>query len=123
MALNVYGDELQSCSRDPLTGFFRNGKCDTCGEDQGMHVVCAIMTEDFLKFSRAKGNDLITPAPEYHFPGLKEGDSWCLCLGRWIEAHQSGKAPKVNLHATHISVLEFIDLDILKQFAHKPVDL
>lgn len=101
---------------DPLTGFFRTGTCDTCADDRGMHTVCAEMTAEFLQFSRAQGNDLITPMPEYRFPGLKPGDFWCLCLGRWIEAYQQGIAPRIKLEATHASVLEFVDLDTLKRF-------
>lgn len=102
---------------DPVTGFFRNGKCDTNASDQGMHTVCVAITEDFLQFSKAAGNDLSTPRPEWNFPGLKEGDHWCLCLGRWVEAHQAGMAPKVRLEATHASALEFVDLETLKEFA------
>lgn len=105
-----------ACSMDPLTGFFRTGTCDTCADDRGMHTVCAEMTAEFLQFSRAQGNDLITPMPEYRFPGLKPGDFWCLCLGRWIEAYQQGIAPRIKLEATHASVLEFVDLDTLKRF-------
>lgn len=117
MARNVYGTPLLPCSIKPLTGFFRNGVCDTCAEDSGMHTICALMTEEFLRFSRLRGNDLTTPVPEYQFPGLKTGDFWCLCLGRWIEAYQAGVAPPVKLEATHASVLEFIDLAILESFA------
>ena len=117
MARNVLGDELIPCSEDPVTGFFRNGFCETCREDGGMHTVCARVTSEFLEFSAARGNDLSTPMPAYHFPGLKEGDYWCLCLGRWVEAHQAGVAPKVKLEATHASALEFIDLEVLKDYA------
>lgn len=105
------------CSADPVTGFFRTGLCDTCADDAGMHTVCAQITDSFLAFSSSQGNDLSTPVPEYQFPGLKAGDYWCLCLGRWMEAYQSGCAPLVKLESTHASVLEFVDLDILK--AHK----
>lgn len=114
MALNVLGEELIACSEDPMTGFFRNGKCDTCAEDRGMHTICVQVTDGFLKFSAEHGNDLITPMPDYHFPGLKEGDFWCLCLPRWVEAYKAGVAPKVKLEATHISVTEFVDLEVLK---------
>lgn len=117
MAKNVLGGELECCCMDPVTGFFRNGKCDTNGEDTGMHTICAVMTEEFLEYSKAAGNDLSTPVPEYNFPGLKPGDRWCLCLGRWIEAHNSGNAPQISLKSTHTSVLEFVDLDVLKDFA------
>lgn len=117
MARNVLGDELIPCSVDPVTGFFRNGLCETCREDEGMHTVCAQMTEAFLQFSAARGNDLQTPMPQYQFPGLQEGDFWCLCLGRWVEAYRAGVAPKVKLAATHASVLEFIDLAVLQEYA------
>ena len=100
-----------------MTGFFRTGTCDTCSDDRGMHTVCAQMTAAFLNFSAERGNDLTTPMPEYQFPGLQPGDFWCLCLGRWIEAYQAGVAPAVKLEATHASVLEFIDLQILREFA------
>lgn len=116
MASNVLGSELITCSSDPVTGFFRTGTCDTCADDAGMHTVCARMTEEFLEFSVAQGNDLVTPMPEYQFPGLKPGDFWCLCLQRWIEAQHEGVAPPVRLEATHASVLEFVDLDILKSY-------
>lgn len=100
-----------------MTGFFRNGLCETCGEDRGMHTVCAQVTSEFLEFSAARGNDLSTPMPAYHFPGLQDGDFWCLCLERWVEAHQAGVAPPVKLEATHASALEFIDLAVLKEYA------
>jgi len=117
MARNVLGGELIECSVDPVTGFFRTGKCDTCGDDRGMHTICAEMTDAFLEFSESQGNDLSTPMPEYHFPGLKAGDFWCLCLGRWLEAYEAGVAPRVKLAATHASALEFIDLEDLQRFA------
>jgi uncharacterized protein (DUF2237 family) len=117
MARNILGTDLIECSVDPLTGFYRNGKCDTCGEDVGQHSVCAQMTQEFLEYSAGQGNDLMTPAPEYGFPGLRAGDFWCVCLGRWIEAYEAGLAPKIKLEATHASVLEYLDLDRLKQFA------
>jgi hypothetical protein len=116
MAKNVYGNPLITCSLSPLTGFFRKGKCDTCKEDEGMHTVCALMTDDFLRFSFEKGNDLSTPRPEYNFPGLKEGDFWCLCLSRWIQAYHENCAPRIKLDATHASVLEFVELSVLKEF-------
>lgn len=116
-AKNVLGSELETCSMDPMTGFYRNGCCNTGREDEGLHLVCAEMTDDFLVFSKSRGNDLSTPIPEYDFPGLMDGDRWCLCVLRWKEAHEAGKAPKVNLRATHISTLEFVDLEVLREFA------
>jgi uncharacterized protein (DUF2237 family) len=117
MARNVLGTDLIPCSMEPLTGFFRTGLCDTCGEDTGMHTVCAQVSTDFLEFSAARGNDLSTPMPEFRFPGLQDGDFWCLCLGRWVEAFEAGCAPPIKLEATHASVLEYVDLDILKAHA------
>lgn len=117
MAHNVLGAPLALCSEDPLTGFFRDGCCNTTGDDPGMHTVCAVMTEDFLAFSRERGNDLSTPEPEYGFPGLKPGDRWCLCLARWVEAVEADCAPPVVLEATHASVAEFVDLQTLKTHA------
>lgn len=116
-AKNVLGEELAECSRDPLTGFYRTGCCDTGGDDEGVHIVCAQMTAEFLVFSVERGNDLVTPRPEYGFPGLKPGDRWCLCVTRWKEALEAGVAPPVNLDATHISSLEFVELDDLKRHA------
>lgn len=116
-ARNVLGGELESCSTDPMTGFFRDGCCNTGREDAGLHLVCAEMTEDFLTFSKRRGNDLSTPVPQYEFPGLEAGDRWCLCVLRWKEAYEAGMAPLVNLRATHISALEFIDLEVLKEYA------
>lgn len=117
MAKNVLGTDLVSCSTDPMTGFFRNGKCDTCGKDRGMHTVCVQVSDEFLAFSRDCGNDLSTPIPEYGFPGLQDGDYWCLCLMRWVEAYKAGRAPRVKLEATHASALEFIDLACLREYA------
>lgn len=114
---NVLGTELEDCSHDPLTGWFRDGCCRTGHGDTGVHVVCARMTADFLTFSKAAGNDLSTPRPEYRFPGLKPGDQWCLCASRWAEAHRAGAAPAVVLAATHISALEFASLDDLRAHA------
>ncbi len=116
-ARNVLGTLLQSCSMDPVTGFYRDGCCNTGAEDMGLHLVCIEATAEFLEFSRAVGNDLSTPLPEYHFPGLKPGDRWCLCAQRWQEAYEAGFAPHVDLAATHISALEFIDLEALQEFA------
>lgn len=120
MARSVLGESLVPCGLDPVTGFFRTGVCDTCADDRGMHTVCALMTEPFLRFSAERGNDLSTPMPAFQFPGLRPGDFWCLCLGRWIEAHAAGVAPPVKLEATHVSVLEFIDLEVLREFAVPP---
>ncbi|MEW5959287.1 MAG: DUF2237 domain-containing protein [Chloroflexota bacterium] len=117
---NVLGGELKECSPSPLTGFYRDGCCNTGGDDAGVHVVCAHMTAEFLSFSIARGNDLITPMPMFNFPGLKPGDQWCLCVLRWQEALEAGVAPPVDLEATHISALEFVSLDDLKQHALKP---
>jgi uncharacterized protein (DUF2237 family) len=105
------------CSADPLTGFFRNGKCDTCGDDTGMHTVCAEMTKEFLQFSRRVGNDLSTPVPEWRFPGLKPGDRWCLCLPRWLQALEAGVAPRLYLKATHMSAIEHIPMEVLLEYA------
>ena len=118
-SLNVLGSPLQTCSLDPVTGWFRDGCCETQASDQGRHLVCAIMTEAFLVFSKSRGNDLSTPRPEYNFPGLKSGDRWCLCLERWKEAHAAGKAPNVVLDATHQMALERVPLDIFQKFAHE----
>lgn len=116
-AKNVLGTPLETCSTDPMTGFYRDGCCNTGASDMGLHVVCAEMTEEFLQFSYKQGNDLITPHPQYGFPGLKPGDHWCLCATRWQEAYEAGVAPPVKLAATHISTLEFVDLEALKSHA------
>ncbi len=116
-ARNVLGGELESCSLEPLTGFYRNGCCETGPEDTGMHTVCAVMTEAFLKFSLSMGNDLSTPRPEYDFPGLRPGDRWCLCAPRWKEALDAGVAPHVVLEATHEEVLAIAPLGVLKDHA------
>ena len=121
-SLNVWGKPLAVCSTHPLTGFFRNGCCDTSAQDHGMHTVCAVMTKEFLSFSKVCGNDLSTPLPTYQFPGLKPGDKWCLCLSRWLEAYNAGMAPKIYLHATHQQVLEHIPLNVLEKFALDPVE-
>ena len=114
---NVFGEALVPCSAEPLTGFYRDGCCNTSHEDQGMHTVCAVMTEAFLAFSKAQGNDLSTPHPELGFEGLSPGDHWCLCAGRWIEAWQADAAPQVVLRATHEETLAMVDLNTLKAFA------
>jgi Uncharacterized protein conserved in bacteria len=116
-AKNVLGGELQPCSLDPVTGFFRNGCCETGPHDVGLHTVCAVMTEEFLAFSRLVGNDLSTPAPEYGFAGLKPGDRWCLCAPRWKEALDAGAAPRVVLEATHEETLAIVPLGVLKDHA------
>jgi len=117
MAKNVLGTDLIDCSLDPLTGYYRNGCCDTGQGDMGVHTVCAIMTEEFLLFSKEAGNDLSTPMPEYGFDGLRPGDQWCLCAPRWQEAFLAGKAPQVRLESTHIATLEWARLDDLKSHA------
>src|SRR5579862_7114732 len=114
---NVLGGELESCSFNPVTGFFRNGCCDTSAEDVGSHTVCAVMTAEFLAFSKAHGNDLSTPMPDYDFPGLKPGDRWCLCAPRWQEAFEAGQAPRVALKATHEGALAHCALADLKAHA------
>ena len=116
-SLNVNGDPLQSCSTRPMTGFFRNGCCDTGPADRGSHTVCAIMTAEFLAFSKYVGNDLSTPRPEFGFAGLKPGDRWCLCAGRFLQAHEEGCAPEVNLDATHEAALDVVPLSVLTQYA------
>lgn len=116
-ARNVLGGELEPCSLDPLTGFHRDGCCRSGPGDVGLHLLCAQVTAEFLDFSRSRGNDLTTPAPEHAFPGLRPGDRWCLCIDRWREALEAGVAPPVVLEATHISVLEYVDLDVLRAHA------
>ncbi len=116
-SINVLGEALQDCSRDPMTGFFRDGCCNTSAEDRGSHTVCAVVTADFLDFSRQRGNDLSTPRPEFGFPGLKPGDQWCLCAARWVEALRAGCAPRVVLEATHEAALEYATLDELRSHA------
>ena len=116
-ARNVLGGELAACSTSPVTGFFRDGCCNTGPGDFGLHLVCAVMSEEFLVFTKAVGNDLSTPRPDYRFPGLRPGDRWCLCVTRWKEAFEAGSAPPVVLDATHISALEFVDLDDLRSHA------
>lgn len=116
-ARNVLGLPLEPCSLDPLTGFFRNGCCDTSHEDVGSHTVCIVATADFLAFSKAHGNDLSTPMPEYDFPGIRPGDRWCLCAPRWQEALMAGKMPRVILRATHEGALDYCALEDLKRYA------
>jgi uncharacterized protein (DUF2237 family) len=119
MAKNVFGTELKPCNMDPVTGFFRDGSCNTSDEDYGSHTVCAIMTEEFLRFSFDQGNDLITPRPEYQFEGLGPGNHWCLCAARWLEAYEAGAAPLVDLEATHERALEIISFKDLIRFAYR----
>jgi uncharacterized protein (DUF2237 family) len=118
--VNVVGGELLPCSTEPLTGFFRNGCCSTGPEDLGSHTVCAVMTEEFLTFSRAAGNDLSTPMPAFGFPGLEPGDRWCVCAARWLEAHEAGVAPPVLLGATHLRALEVVPIEALTALAAAP---
>ena len=115
--LNVLGEPLQPCSMSPLTGFYRDGCCKTGEDDQGKHIVCAEMTEDFLNYTKSRGNDLTTAIPQFGFPGLKPGDQWCLCASRWKEALDAGKAPPVQLRATHEAALEIVSLDELQHHA------
>ena len=116
-SINVLGERLAPCSQDPVTGFFRDGCCNTSAEDRGSHTVCVLLTAEFLDFSRSRGNDLSTPRPEFGFPGLKAGDRWCLCAARWREAMRAGCAPRVVLEATHEAVLQYVSLDELRTHA------
>jgi len=116
-ASNVLGTPLRPCGTDPLTGFYRDGCCNTGPQDRGLHLVCAIMTAEFLAFSAARGNDLSTPRPEWSFPGLSPGDRWCLCVSRWKEALEAGLAPPVVLEATHVASLEFVSREELEAHA------
>lgn len=115
--VNVLGETLALCSERPVTGYYRDGHCNTCTDDVGSHTVCIELNKEFLEFSRFRGNDLSTPAPEYGFPGLKPGDRWCLCAARWLEAHQHERAPKVWLTRTHQRALEIVPLALLREFA------
>ena len=122
-SLNVYGEPLEPCSTDPLTGFYRDGCCNTSDLDGGMHTVCAVMTESFLQYTRFKGNDLSTPRPEFNFPGIKPGDQWCLCALRWLQAEKEGMAPKVRLRSTHIKTLEVVSLSHLERYGVDAADM
>ena len=115
--INIFGDTIEACCHDPVTGFFRDGFCNTNEHDFGSHVVCAEITEDFLIFSKSQGNDLSTPRPEFNFPGLKEGDRWCLCALRWKEAYDAGVAPRVYLESCHLNALSYVTKDQLEEFA------
>ena len=114
---NVFGEPIELCCNDPLTGFYRDGHCNTGPNDLGTHTVCALMTDEFLEYSAAAGNDLSTSRPEFNFPGLVAGNRWCLCAMRWEQAHREGKAPKLYLKATNIVTLRTIPLEILKPYA------
>lgn len=116
-SVNVLGEPLIACSSDPLTGYFRNSACDTCDQDRGSHTVCAVMTAEFLAYSKYVGNDLSTPKPEWGFPGLNPGDQWCLCAARFLQAHDEGCAPQVSLKATHARALDVVPLEILRRYA------
>ncbi len=116
-SINVFGEPLVPCGDDPVTGFFRDGKCSTCEEDFGLHTVCIEATKEFLEYSRFKGNDLSTPMPDYGFAGLKPGNTWCLCATRWLEAYEDDMAPRVHLTKTHQRTLEIIPLETLRKFA------
>lgn len=116
-SVNVLGEPLKPCSTDPLTGFFRDGACNTCAEDTGSHTVCAILTAEFLAFSKYVGNDLSTPRPEIGFAGLQEGDKWCLCAVRFLQAAEDGAAPRICLESTHRRALDIVPLDVLMEHA------
>ena len=119
-SINVLGTALETCSTRPMTGFFRNGCCDTGPEDVGVHTVCVVMTAEFLALSKYLGNDLSTPRPEYGFAGLKPGDRWCLCASRFLQAHEEDAAPLVNLAATHALTIDIVPLAVLQRYAAKP---
>ncbi len=116
-SINVLGEKLEACSTDPVSGFFRNGCCDTSAADRGSHTVCVVMTAEFLAFSKSCGNDLSTPRPEFGFDVLKPGDRWCLCAARFVEAYEAGMAPRVKLISTHRRALEIVPLDHLREHA------
>ena len=116
--LNLYNKKLETCSTNPLTGAYRNGCCETGPNDIGTHTVCAIMTDEFLEFSKKMGNDLTIDYPQYNFKGLKEGDKWCLCVSRWIEAHKAGCAPKIFLEATNLKTLDYVSFETLLEYKY-----
>lgn len=116
-SVNVFGETLESCGERPMTGFFRDGCCNTSAQDTGSHTVCVVATKEFLEYSRFRGNDLSTPLPQHGFPGLQPGDLWCLCAARWLEAYQQGMAPKVYLKRTHRRALEIVPLELLRKYA------
>jgi len=116
-SINVFGEKIEACGENPKTGFFRDGKCNTCVEDVGSHTVCIEASQAFLEYSRFKGNDLSTPVPEFNFKGLRPGDTWCLCALRWLEAQENDMAPRVYLRRTHIKALEIVPMALLKKYA------
>ena len=116
-SVNVLGEPLSMCGDNPITGFFRDGNCNTCTEDVGSHTVCIEATQEFLEYSRFKGNDLSTPMPEHGFEGLRAGDSWCLCAARWLEAYNSDMAPRVHITRTHLNAVDIVPLELLKKYA------
>jgi len=116
-SINVFGEKLETCGENPKTGFYRDGKCNTCSDDVGSHTVCIEVSQKFLEYSRFKGNDLSTPVPEFNFEGLKPGDTWCLCAERWLEAEKNDMAPRVYLRRTHIKALEVVPMELLKRYA------
>ncbi|MGK0248937.1 MAG: hypothetical protein ACI910_001671 [Oleispira sp.] len=116
-SINVFGEALKMCGENPMTGFYRDGKCNTCNTDAGSHTICIEISQEFLEYSRFKGNDLSTPRPEFDFKGLKPGDSWCVCASRWLEASETNRAPRVHLQRTHIKALDIVPLAILKKYA------
>lgn len=116
-SLNVFGEPLEICGEEPKTGFFRDGCCNTGENDSGSHTICSRLTSEFLNYSKSQGNDLSTPRPEFGFPGLKPGDTWCLCAARWLEAFNAGVAPRVFLSRTHIKALDIVSLKVLRQYA------
>jgi|TARA_B110000902_G_scaffold262593_1_gene339781 uncharacterized protein (DUF2237 family) len=116
-SINVFGEKLAICGTDPVTGFYRDGNCNTCKGDVGSHTVCIETSTEFLEYTRFRGNDLSTPVPEFGFKGLKAGDSWCVCAGRWLEAEKNGMAPRLHLKSTHIKALEIVPMELLKKYA------
>lgn len=116
-SINIFGEKLEPCGENPATGFYRDGKCNSCNEDTGSHTVCIEASREFLQYSRFKGNDLSTPVPEFGFKGLKPGDTWCLCAARWKQALESNMAPRIYLKRTHIKALETVSIELLKQYA------
>lgn len=116
-SINVFGEKLETCGESPKTGFYRDGKCNTCSDDVGSHTVCIEVSQKFLEYSRFRGNDLSTPVPEFNFEGLKPGNTWCLCASRWLEAEESNMAPRVHLKRTHIKALEIVPMELLKRYA------
>lgn len=116
-SINVFGEKLELCGENPVTGFYRDGKCNTCNDDLGSHTVCIETSTKFLEYSRFRGNDLSTPVPEFGFKGLKPGDTWCLCAARWLEAEESDMAPRIHLKRTHIKALDIVPMELLKKYA------